>query len=402
MIIRQEYLDRIQPFIGKPVIKAVTGLRRVGKSVFIRQIINQLKQNGIAEKNIVYVDIESLEFDFIRTYQDLNRYLQDKTAGVAGKIYVFIDEIQDISEWERTIASWSGQPDRYDVTITGSNSTMFSGQLSTKLTGRYIEFPIYPLSLREFRDFFPEFSDNEKLFDNYLRYGGLPGLRILDELRDETVLPFLRSIHDTIVLKDIVARRNIRNTSLLADICRFIYDNISKPLTASSISAYLKNQKISVTVPSVINYLTGLVDSQLFYKAYRFDLKGKRQLEINNKYYAADLGLRHSQIGYRSSDISYLMENLVYLELLRCFDQVYTGEMGKWEVDFVALKNAKPHYFQVTMNLAEPAVIERETRSLLAIQDNFPQTIITYDKIHGDGIAGSEVVNLIDFLLEAY
>ena len=402
MIIRQEYLDRIQPFIGKPVIKAVTGLRRVGKSVFIRQIINQLKQNGIAEKNIVYVDIESLEFDFIRTYQDLNRYLQDKTAGVAGKIYVFIDEIQDISEWERTIASWSGQPDRYDVTITGSNSTMFSGQLSTKLTGRYIEFPIYPLSLREFRDFFLEFSDNEKLFDNYLRYGGLPGLRILDELRDETVLPFLRSIHDTIVLKDIVARRNIRNTSLLADICRFIYDNISKPLTASSISAYLKNQKISVTVPSVINYLTGLVDSQLFYKAYRFDLKGKRQLEINNKYYAADLGLRHSQIGYRSSDISYLMENLVYLELLRCFDQVYTGEMGKWEVDFVALKNAKPHYFQVTMNLAEPAVIERETRSLLAIQDNFPKTIITYDKIHGDGIAGIEVVNLIDFLLEAY
>ena len=402
MIIRQEYLDRIQPFIGKPVIKAVTGLRRVGKSVFIRQIINQLKQNGIAEKNIVYVDIESLEFDFIRTYQDLNRYLQDKTAGVAGKIYVFIDEIQDISEWERTIASWSGQPDRYDVTITGSNSTMFSGQLSTKLTGRYIEFPIYPLSLREFRDFFPEFSDNEKLFDNYLRYGGLPGLRILDELRDETVLPFLRSIHDTIVLKDIVARRNIRNTSLLADICRFIYDNISKPLTASSISAYLKNQKISVTVPSVINYLTGLVDSQLFYKAYRFDLKGKRQLEINNKYYAADLGLRHSQIGYRSSDISYLMENLVYLELLRCYDQVYTGEMGKWEVDFVALKNAKPHYFQVTMNLAEPAVIERETRSLLAIQDNFPKTIITYDKIHGDGIAGIEVVNLIDFLLEAY
>ena len=402
MIIRQEYLDRIQPFIGKPVIKAVTGLRRVGKSVFIRQIINQLKQNGIAEKNIVYVDIESLEFDFIRTYQDLNRYLQDKTAGVAGKIYVFIDEIQDISEWERTIASWSGQPDRYDVTITGSNSTMFSGQLSTKLTGRYIEFPIYPLSLREFRDFFPEFSDNEKLFDNYLRYGGLPGLRILDELRDETVLPFLRSIHDTIVLKDIVAHRNIRNTSLLADICRFIYDNISKPLTASSISAYLKNQKISVTVPSVINYLTGLVDSQLFYKAYRFDLKGKRQLEINNKYYAADLGLRHSQIGYRSSDISYLMENLVYLELLRCFDQVYTGEMGKWEVDFVALKNAKPHYFQVTMNLAEPAVIERETRSLLAIQDNFPKTIITYDKIHGDGIAGIEVVNLIDFLLEAY
>ncbi|WP_337746638.1 ATP-binding protein [Victivallis vadensis] len=402
MIIRQEYLDRIQPFIGKPVIKAVTGLRRVGKSVFIRQIINQLKQNGIAEKNIVYVDIESLEFDFIRTYQDLNRYLLEKTADVAGKIYVFIDEIQDISEWERTIASWSGQPDRYDVTITGSNSTMFSGQLSTKLTGRYIEFPIYPLSLREFRDFFPEFSDNEKLFDNYLRYGGLPGLRILDELRDETVLPFLRSIHDTIVLKDIVARRNIRNTSLLADICRFIYDNISKPLTASSISAYLKNQKISVTVPSVINYLTGLVDSQLFYKAYRFDLKGKRQLEINNKYYAADLGLRHSQIGYRSSDISYLMENLVYLELLRCYDQVYTGEMGKWEVDFVALKNAKPHYFQVTMNLAEPAVIERETRSLLAIQDNFPKTIITYDKIHGDGIAGIEVVNLMDFLLEAY
>ena len=402
MISRKYYLEKIQPYLGKPVVKAITGLRRVGKSVFVRQLIEHLRNQGIAPGNILYADMESLDFDFIRTYKDLHEYVMKMTDKVSGKIHVFVDEIQDIVEWERAVASWSGQPERYDVIITGSNSTMFSGELASKLTGRFIEFPVFPLSLKEFKEFYPEFDERQVLFENYLRYGGMPGLRMLDELKDETALPFLRSIHDTIVLKDIVARRNIRNTSLLADICRFTYDNISKPLTASSISAYLKNQKISVTVPSVINYLTGLVDSQLFYKAYRFDLKGKRQLEINNKYYAADLGLRHSQIGYRSSDISYLMENLVYLELLRCFDQVYTGEMGKWEVDFVALKNAKPHYFQVTMNLAEPAVIERETRSLLAIQDNFPKTIITYDKIHGDGIAGIEVVNLIDFLLEAY
>ncbi len=399
MITRQHYLDKMKPFIGRPVIKAVTGLRRVGKSVFVRQIMEHLKATGTPTDNIVYVDMESLDFDFIRTYKDLNEYIVRRIKKISGKVYLFVDEIQDIAEWERTVASWSGQPERYDVTITGSNSTMFSGELSSKLTGRFIEFPVYPLSLAEFREFYPEFSDVSVLFDKYLRYGGLPGLRMLDELSDETALPFLRSIHDTIVLKDIIKRKNIRNTSLLDDICRFTYDNISNPLTANSISSYLKNQKLSVNVQSVINYLSGLVESQLFYKATRYDIKGKRQLEISNKFYANDLGLRNSQIGFRSGEISYLIENLVYLELRRRNDRVYIGELDKWEVDFIAEKNSQAHYYQVTTALTDPAVIERETRSLLAVRDNYPKTIITLEKAHGDGIAGIEVVSLMDFLL---
>lgn len=401
MLIRACYLEKIKPFIGKPVIKAITGLRRVGKSVFVRQIMEQLKNQGISEKNIVYVDIESLDFDFIRDYKTLNDYVVKQTKDINGKIYVFVDEIQDVLEWERAIASWSGKHDRYDITITGSNSTMFSGELSSKLTGRFIEFPIYPLSLKEFHEFYPEFDTNALLFEKYLRYGGMPGLRMLDELKDETVFPFLRSIHDSIVLKDIVKRKNIRNTSLLDRICEFSYDNISNPLTASSISAYLKNQKIGPSVQSVINYLTCLVESQLFYKAQRYDIKGKKLLEVNDKFYATDIGLRNSQIGFKTNDISYMIENLVYMELRRRYDQVRTGELDKKEIDFIAEKDTKPHYYQVTMNLNNPDVVERETRSLLAIRDNYPKTIISLDPVVGDGIAGIEVISLMDFLLKS-
>lgn len=190
MLIRAHYLEKIKPFIGKPVIKAITGLRRVGKSVFVRQIMEQLKEQDVPEKNIVYVDIESLDFDFIRDYKALNEYILEQTKDVNGKIYVFVDEVQDVQEWERAIASWSGKPDRYDITITGSNSTMFSGELSSKLTGRFIEFPIYPLSLKEFHEFYPEFDTNTLLLEKYLRYGGMPGLRMLGELKDETEIPF--------------------------------------------------------------------------------------------------------------------------------------------------------------------------------------------------------------------
>jgi len=400
MLIRTYYLERMEPFIGKPVVKAITGLRRVGKSVLVRQMIEHLKRQGVSEKNIVSVDIESLDFDFIRDYRALNDYIRQQTEGVEGKIHVFVDEIQDILEWERAVASWSGKPDRYDVTITGSNSTMFSGELSTKLTGRFIEFPIYPLSLREFRDFYPEFDSSTVLFERYLRYGGMPGLRMLDELKDETAFSFLRSIHDSIVLKDIVKRKNIRNTFLLDRICEFTYDNISNPLTANSISMYLKNQKIGAGVQSVINYLTCLVESQLFYKVPRYDIKGKKLLEISDKFYATDIGLRNSQIGFKSNDVSYMIENLVYMELRRRYDRVYTGEMEKREIDFIAEKDTKPHYYQVTMNLNHPEVVERETRSLLAVRDNYPKTVISMEPVIGDGIAGIEVLSLMDFLLK--
>lgn len=402
MIQRSEYLEKIKPFLGQPMVKAIIGLRRVGKSVFVRQLMDMLRNNGVAKRNIIYVDMESLKFDFIRNYLDLNRYVEEKTAGIKGKIYVFIDEIQDVEGWEKTVASWSGEPERYDITITGSNSTLFSGGLATKLTGRYIEFPIYPLSFREFKLFFPENTDSEKLFEQYLRFGGLPGLHTLNELSEETAFPFLEAIQNTIVLKDIVDRARIRNVANLEHICRFAYDNIGQILNAQSISKYLKSQHLDVNVQTTINYLDTLVESQLFYRTYRYDIKGKRQMELNNKYYAADLGLRNAQIGFRSNDIAQMMENLVYFELCRRGYRVYIGQWDKYEVDFVAEKHGSPHYYQVTMSLEEASVVERETRSLLAINDNYPKTIISMIPAFGDGIKGIEVIGLTDFLMKEF
>ena len=398
---REEYLEKIRPFLGKPIVKAITGLRRVGKSVFIRKVLDMLKKSGFAERNIIYVDLESLKFDFIKNYRDLNCHIEETAMGVAGKLYVFVDEIQDVEGWEKTVSSWSGEPERYDVTITGSNSTLFSGGLATKLTGRYIEFPIYPLSFREFKLFFPEAADTGKLFEQYLRFGGLPGLHTLTELTEETVFPFLEAIQSAIVLKDIVDRAKIRNVANLTHICRFVYDNIGQTLNAQSISKYLKNQHLEVNVQTTINYLEALVESQLFYRAHRYDIKGKRQLELNSKFYAADLGLRNAQIGFRSDDIAQMMENLVYFELCRRGYRVYVGQLDKYEVNFIAEKHGRPHYFQVTLNMAESATMERETRSLLAIDDNYPKTIITLESAYGDGIKGIEVTGLSDFLLRS-
>ena len=400
MIIRQRYIETIRPFLGKPMVKAITGLRRVGKSVFVRQLMDELKHTDVPDSNIIYVDMERLEFDFIRNYRILNEHVEKLSSGVSGKIYVFIDEIQDIDGWERTVASWSGQPERYDVVITGSNSTMFSGELATRLTGRYIEFPIYPLSLREFQNFYPELSSREELFQKYLRYGGMPGLRMLDTLSDETALPFLSSIHDSIILKDIVRRKKIRNTGLLEMIGNFAYDNVANQISANGICSYLKNQKINSNVQSVINYLTALEDAQLFAKPRRYDIKGKKQLDVNAKLYAADLGLRHAAIGFRAGDIYQMIENLVYVELCRRFDKVSIGSIDNYEVDFIAEKTGCPGYFQVTTSCSDRKTMDRETRPLLAIRDNYPKTIISLEPVFGDDINGIKVVSLIDFLLE--
>ena len=399
MIVRKHYLEKIRAYIGKPIVKAITGLRRVGKSVFVRQLIESLKRSGIPKKRIVYIDKESLEFDDIRDYRDLYRYVDEKTRAVSGKIHVFVDEVQDIEQWERTVAAWSGQPERFDITVTGSNSTMFSGELATKLTGRYIEFRIYPLSLPEFKTFYPEFSSDEELFANYLRFGGMPGLSMLDGLSVETAYPFLRSIHDSIVLKDIVRRRSIRNTGLLESVCDFCYDNIGNPITASSIAAYLKSQRINTNVQSIINYMRGMEDAELFISPKHYDIKGKKILEVNSKLYASDLGFRHARLGYKAGDVSQLMENLVFMELCRRYAEVYIGNVGRYEVDFVAKINGEPVYYQVTLNCNDLRTLEREVRPLLAIEDNYPKVIISAEKTYGDNYKGIRMFDLKDFLL---
>jgi predicted AAA+ superfamily ATPase len=401
MIIRKAYLKKIKPFVGQPMVKAITGVRRVGKSFFIRQLMQSLRDSGVPERNLVSVDMESLRFDAIRTYQDLHAHVDAQIKKARGKVYVFIDEIQDIVDWERTVAAWMGDANRFDVTITGSNSTLFSGGLATRLTGRYIEFPIYPLAFPEYREFRGKTqASDDDLFADYLRYGGMPGIHVLKPFDDETVMPYLDAIYNTILLKDVVERHQIRNTALLSSIGRYTFDNIGNLLSANRISAYLKSQRVAANVQSVVNYLAAMTDAQLVFRVPRYDIRGKRHLEINDKFYATDLGLRHSQIGFRDGDISGIMENLVYVELRRRGYRVSVGQWGTQEVDFVAEKNGSPRYFQVTLHLDAPAVVARETSPLLAITDNYPKTIITLDRIHGDSIEGIGVTSLVDFLCD--
>jgi predicted AAA+ superfamily ATPase len=279
---------------------------------------------------------------------------------------------------------------------------MFSGELSTKLTGRYVEFPVFPLSFSEFQNFYPEYKEQTELFKKYLRYGGMPGLRILDTLTDDSVFSFLSSLHDSIVLKDIIRRKGFRNASLFDSICEFAYSNIGNPITANSIAAYLKNQRINTNVQSVINYMSALEDAQLFFKVARYDIKGKKILDINSKYYATDLGLRHMKCGFRAGDISQMIENLVYVELRRKYAKVYVGDVSSCEVDFVAENASETFYFQVTNSCNDPKTFEREVRSLLALKDNYPKFIISLENVYSDNYDGIKIISLMDFLLGKY
>ncbi len=402
MIRRSHYLDKIKPWMGKPVVKAITGLRRVGKSCFLRQMMEILREQGVPEKNIISIDKEQISFDFIRSYRDLYDYVEEKIASVEGKVFLFLDEVQEIEQWERTVASWSGRGERFDVTITGSNSTMFSGELATLLTGRYIQFSIHPLSFKEFLMFHPEYEKADNALDMYLRYGGMPGLRILETLNDEMVGSVLANIQDSIVLKDIVRRKKIRDVGFLANLMRFVYDNVGQNLSALAIAKYLKSQRVNANVQGVLNYLSALEESQLFTRPRRYDIKGKVHLAVNDKFYAEDLGLRYASVGFRVNDIAQVIENAVYNELKRRFDSVSVGEVDSFEIDFVAEKNRKPEYFQVTLNCTDAQTFERETRSLLSVRDNYPKTVVSYyPPVGHPDYQGIRFVSLRDFLLAA-
>jgi len=399
MVKREELLRKIRPFIGKPPVKVVTGLRRSGKSVFVRQVVNELKATGIADDRIIYLDLESIEHDDIRTYKDLAQAVSRRLEGGNGKAYLFIDEIQNVVEWERVVASWSGDPERYDVYITGSNSMMFSGALATRLTGRYVEIPVYPLSLAELC-LADDDSGEDRVFADYLRFGGMPGLLAFGRRNEETAVPYLSAIHDAILLKDVVERGKIRNVGLLRSICAYVYDSVGSPVSANGVSKYLKGQRLSVNVQTVMNYIDSLEAAQLVECVQRFDIQGKRQMEYNRKFYVTDVGLRNVVVGYRPTAESHLLENLVFLELRRRGWTVFTGESGGGEIDFIAERNGEREYYQVTTTIENSEMTaEREMRPLLSVKDAFPKSLIVRDCTCEGAIDGIGVIPLKDFLL---
>jgi len=400
MIKRDLYWKKISPFIDKPVIKIITGMRRVGKSYFLKELIERLGQQGVAEDNILFIDKEDLAFDAIQSYMDLYEYVNSELSDVKGRKYLFVDEIQEIEEWERCVASFL-KNEEYDIYITGSNAHLLSSELATLISGRYIEVVLYPLSFGEYRIFRGEdFTDKDREFQQYLRYGGLPGLFHM-EITDETVFQYLNAIYNTILLKDVVKRYNVRNVALLEQFARYFFDNIGQLMASHNITKFLKSQNIKTYPDTIQNFLSYFTATFLGYSAKRFDIKGKRRFEINDKYFVNDLGIRHSVIGYRGGDIAQLLENVVFIELLRRGYSVNVGIQGQREIDFIATRQNEKMYIQVTYLLESKSTVEREFIPLLEVKDNYPKFVLSMDsKIWGDEYEGIKRLNIIDFLLE--
>ncbi|MGD2088975.1 MAG: ATP-binding protein [Candidatus Aminicenantes bacterium] len=398
MYTRNFYLDKIKPFMGKPVIKVIIGMRRVGKSCFLKQIIQLLKQQQVNEKNILYIDMEQLEFDFIKNYRDLDNHINRSFPGIPGDKYLFIDEIQEIEQWEKTINSLLNKGG-LDIYITGSNAHLFSSELATLISGRYIEFPIYSLSFKGFLLFRgKQKKDQAHEFENYLRFGGLPGIHHF-EFVENILYQYLRSIYDTIVLKDIIKRHDIRNVHLLENINKYLLDNIGNTFSAKRISDYLKSQKLRVGVDTVQNYISYFLDTFAAFKTQRYDIKGKRILEFHEKYFLADTGLRHAVLSYRASELPGVLENFVFLELKRKNYTVYIGKLGDKEIDFIAEKKDKRLYIQVAYLLASEEIIKRGFTPLQQIRDNYPKYVLSTDTLLGSDYEGIRRMNIMDFLL---
>ena len=401
MINRELYLNSIKGYINKPVIKVITGMRRVGKSYFVKQIINSLIDNSIKPEQILYVNMELMKFDFIKDYKSLYKYVSKYFENCKKKKYIFIDEVQEIEHWEKVISSFFAE-ERYDIYITGSNSNLLSSELSTLISGRYIEFSIYSLSFSEFLDFRLEQKQDIKTeFNNYLKFGGFPVIHSFD-FNEELTYQYISSLYNTILLKDVIARYNLRNVRLFTDIVKFTFSNLGQIFSSNSISKYLKNQKKNVGVETIQNYLHYLESSFLLYKVQRYDIKGKRVLELFEKYYLGDISLKNAVVGYRDEDISGLLENIVFLKLKQDNYNVFIGKYDNYEVDFIAEKNGNKKYFQVAYLLNSDKTIDREFSVLERIKDNYPKYVITMDNLPMSDKNGISRMHIIDFLLDNY
>jgi len=396
---RPTYLSRIIPFLEKPLVKVLTGMRRVGKSGLVLLLIQWLREQGVPESHIIYINKESMEWDAIKNHEDLYRYVSQRLASISGKPYLFIDEVQEISRWERVVNSLLAD-DRADIIITGSNAGLLSSELATLIAGRYVQFPVFPLTYREFLRFRGETTaDSPEEFRRYLRYGGLPGIHSLP-MADETVFPYLNALYSTIVLKDVVSRHRILDPGQLDRIIRFVFDNAGNITTAKRITDFLRSQRISAGVDKVIHYLSCLEDAFLLHRVLRYDLKGLRHLELYEKYYVGDVGLRHGFLGYRDGDIGGVLENIVYLELLHRGYHISIGKLNEREIDFIAERQDERVYIQVCLTLENSETQEREFSVLEQLKDNHPKLVLSLDEYQRVSRSGIRHEGLREWLLQ--
>lgn len=397
MIIREAYISQIIPLIDKNLIKVLTGVRRSGKTVLLSQIQDYLLKNGRSKSQIINISLESKKNKKFKDGDVLYEYLISACEKLNAKAYIFLDEIQVVSGWEEVVSSLLVDID-CDVYITGSNSKLLSGELATLIAGRYIQIHVYPFTLSEAKQMLEQngkFKSDEVLFQDYLKYGGLPMRFSLEEISLEA---YLSDTYDAIVVKDIIQRNNIKDTNLLNMILAFLMDNIANPFSARSIVAALKQEGINTTVETVIAYIDYIKKAMVVYSAQRYDIKGKKLLTTNEKYYTVDLGLRNCVKASGEIDYNKLYENIVYLELLYRGYDVKVGKTDDYEIDFVAYKGSDTLYVQVCYLLASTETVEREFGNLERIKDNYPKYVISGD-LPDFSRNGIKHYNIIKFLL---
>ena len=396
MIERTEYLEELKRWKDKDLIKVITGIRRCGKSTLFELFINYLKENNLNKKQIIHINLEDADYDF-KNYKELYNYVSKKLDSEK-QYYIFLDEVQNVSEFQKAVDSLYIKKN-VDVYITGSNAYLLSGELATLLSGRYVEIKMLPLSFKEYISAFND-KNYQQLFLNYMKNGGMPGNISILKSNPNDIDKYLDGIFSTIVYKDIMARNKISDKLLLESVLKFIFDSIGSPVSAKKISDTLTSKGISTSNHTVENYIVAFLESFLIYEVKRFDVKGKNILARDYKYYAVDTGLRSFLLGKKAdSDMGHILENIVYLELLRRGYRVNIGKSGEYEVDFVAENRDGLNYFQVALSVRDEKVLARELRSLEKTGDHYPKVLLTLDMDLETDYNGITKMNVIDWLL---
>ncbi len=395
---RDIYLNKLITFKDKPLIKVITGIRRCGKSTLLDLFEEYLLNTGIKKENIIHMNFEDLTYDEIKDYKDLNKYIKEKILD-NDKKYIILDEIQQVSNWEKAINSFLVTLN-CDIYITGSNAYLLSSEISTLLSGRYVEIKMLPLSFKEYLDF-NDYNTKENLeehFNDYLLYGGLP---IVSYVHDKSAIRnILSGVFNTVIIKDVAKRNSIRDITLLENLIRYIAQNIGSPISSRNISNYLNSAGRKTSTETIDNYLKMLENAFVIYKANRFDIKGKMYLKTLEKYYIVDTGIRNELLSFKDGDYGHMLENLVYLELLRRGYDVSVGKIDNLEIDFVAQNYDEKIYYQVSASILDENTKKRELNPFDHIPDHYEKVILTMDRTPIKDFNGIKNINIIDFLLQ--
>lgn len=398
MIFRENYVKKIMAFTDTPFVKVLTGVRRCGKSTIMQMIMDELRKKGIPEERIVSYRFDSMEYDGM-TAKQLYEMLKAKLSDIE-KTYLFLDEVQEITSWEKTVNSINTDFN-VDIYVTGSNSRMMSSEISTYLTGRYVSFRIFTLSFEEYLIFkkqYDEVEDIHKELVNYIKYGGFPAIH-LQEYPLDNAYTIVRDIYNSTIFSDIVKRNQVRKVDQLERVVKFVFDNVGKTFSAKSISDYIKSEHRTIDNETVYNYLEKLESAYILHRCSRYDVQGKELLKTQEKFYLADSSFKYSVLGYNDQSVAAMLENVVYLELLRRGYEVCIGKTPNGEIDFIATRRNDKLYIQITKEIKSEKTEKREYDRLLEINDNYPKYLLTTDDFAGGNYQGIKTMHVADFLL---